>query len=389
MKRLAAIFAILCTATACAFSVQLSLTGRDSTGKWFSFASEKSGGAFGRAVMFMNEGEPIPSPYIYYHFAYVTLPTDYRDDYGEIKIRPCAVEGMDFAAYGPYVGIPVTNAEAYAFGRLSWDTFDFAWSNCVFTLRGDPYSIVMNNTSTARTINDVEIGAFTGKSLLFPLTLKMSNDPGLSFYDLESGEQIPATYSNGNGRYSLGWTGNIELRDGSTPSAIPPMTNLDQIVYADMKASDEGKVTFAENDKPVYAGLVSVSTNVQLCTWWEFNQDAWGSSPKAKINGEVVCEAHSTDHLIGYTTNQGVLHVSEMTGIGTFTFTMSQTPDSGHSGGTCVFKCWDASVGATKEGYAAAAPEHKAAVNGGAGTVAVFRVTINVLNGKWKVEPVN
>ena len=394
--RLASILAFAVPFAACAFSVQVSLTGRDSGGEWFSMSAERSGGAFGGywggRTLFFDHGEMYDGHQV---GAMIMFPIDMINDNaeGKIKIAPAYLDGSIPSMGGwyqsdPSVSVDLSDAEAYPFGTFNFAWGNAVWSNCVLTVRGNPYSLIVNNTATARTINGVEIDAFAGKELLFPLILYMTYDANLSFYDLDSGLPLAAEYKSSR-YYSLMWAGNIELRDGSAPSAIPAATNLDQIVYADVKGGNTvDKVLYAENGRPVYAGVVSISTNIQLCTWWEFAQGEWGN-PQAKINGEVVCGNHSTDHLIAYTVNTGTIHASEMSGKASFTFTMSQSPESGYAGGACVFKCWDAESGATKEGYAATPDAHRAAISGNTSTIATFRVTINKYTGDWTVEPVN
>ena len=387
MRRIASTIALALPLVAFAFNVQFSISGRDAGGEWFSVQQERGGGAFGGYLggisLRFSRNETYDG-----HAVFALVQPDYNTAESQFYLWPAMNEyGMMYQT-GAGVSIALGEAEARAIGNFELGYGSVIWSNCVFTARGDPYSVVLNNTTTPRTVNGVSIGAFEGKRVFFPLRLIMAQDNALSFYDLESGEQIPTpTYRNHG--YELLWAGDIELRDGSAPQAIPSMTNLDQVVFADIKADGTtNRIIYAENNNPVYAGMISLTTNVQLCTWWEFDQSAWGH-PKAKINGEIVCGSHNTDHLISYSVHTGPISASELSGKMSFTFTMSQDPDGSHVGGACVFKCWDAASGESKDGYAATPTAHKASISGNASTVATFRVTINVFTGEWKVEPVN
>lgn len=279
------------------------------------------------------------------------------------------------------------------FGYVYEPYVDYRLFDGVFTCRGDPYSVVMNDTSVARTINGVEIQAGDSAALLFPIHLKTAEIANVKFYDLESGVELtpydyatygqtPKYYNNG-GYYTLGYTGNIRIYDGtSAPTNAPDET----LVFGDMVSANEDKVLYATNDMPLRSSLVNMTTNIQLQTWWDFSHDDWGSSPKAMINGEVVCDGHSTSHIIAYTINANNVKVNEMTGKGHVYFTMSQTPQSGYSGGSCVMKCWDAALGSSTSAYASAPADHKAEVSAGTG-VARFKMTVNIYAGTWKVEP--
>ena len=269
---------------------------------------------------------------------------------------------------------------------------DYRLFNGVFTCRGDPYSVVMNDTSVARTINGVEIPAGDSAALLFPIHLKTAEIPNVKFYDLESGTELtPHDYASygqsgkyyNNGYYTLGYTGNIRISDGTSAPTNAPFETL---VFGDMVTANEDKVLYAANDMPVRSAIVSMTTNIQLQTWWDFSHSDWGGSPKAMINGEVVCDGHSTSHIIAYTVNANNVRVNEMTGKGYVYFTMSQTPQSGYSGGSCTMRCWDASLGSSTSAYANAPADHKAEVSAGTG-VARFKMTINIFTGTWKVEP--
>ena len=278
------------------------------------------------------------------------------------------------------------------FGWTYLPYIDHRLEHGVFTMRGDPYSVVVNDTSQDRIVNGVMIKAGEGAKLPFPFWLKMDKVDNIRFFDLTTGEEFFgqdfAGYDESgvyykDGAYAPMWTGDFRFTDGTKKENV--LTNLNQIVFADLKTSS-GNVLYATNNMPVYAGSVNITTNIQLNTWWEFDQDSWGGSPQAMINGEVVCNGHSTSHIIPYTVNANNLKVSEMSGIGYCYFTMSQTPQSGKSGGSCVMRCWDAKMGSSTSGYSNTPAQHKAEVSAGMG-VARFKLTVNVYTGEWKVEP--
>lgn len=261
---------------------------------------------------------------------------------------------------------------------------DWRWYNAICTMRGNPYSLVANKTGQDRYINGLLIKSGESGRLPFPHTLTMDEVPGIRFFDIYSeNELFPEDDGYGqtyfDGAYHLGWMGDFFFTDDTT------LTNramsAERLLYSD---TDTNKLLYAQNNKPIYQGTVSISTNVSLMTWWDFTQSEWGD-PQAKINGEVVCGSHATSHIISYVVNSGNISASEMSGEAVFMFTMSQTPESGKSGGACVFKCWDAHVA----GYDDAPAAHRASISGGASTVARFRVTLNVMTGVWKVEPAN
>lgn len=289
-----------------------------------------------------------------------------------------------------------TAAELVNLGTFGYNNgwIDYSYANSVVTVRGDPFSVILNDTDKDRIINGVKIKSGECASLPFPVYLVTDEIENAKFYDLESGIEITphdfassgdsGRYYSSKGYYAPNWTGNIRITDGTTPRH--EITNIDQIVYADMDAIRKDYPIYATNNMPIYAGTVVVNTNIQLMTWWDFDLDDWGGSPQAMINGEVVCGAHSTTHIISYTINANELRVSEMSGKGYCYFTMSQIPQSGYSGGACTMRCWDTKAGGGTSGYAAASDDHKAEVSAGLG-IARFKLTVNIRTGKWKVEP--
>lgn len=255
-------------------------------------------------------------------------------------------------------------------------------ANAVVTMRGDPYSTVINETGRDRTINGVTIPNGGSARLPFPVYLKMDKVEGMKFIDVDTGNEItPLSFYAGSATYfqqsyCLCWSGNILLSVDTTDDA----QTLGVMLHSD---ADTNKLLYARNNMPIHSGKVSLSTNVMLQTEWVFVQEEWGN-PQARINDEVVCDGHSTSHIIPHTVTGEVMY-DVTTGGGSWTFTMSQTPESGKSGGACTFRCWDKEIGT----YDAAPSEHRASISGGVSTVATFRVTMNVLTGEWKVEPVN
>ncbi len=303
-----------------------------------------------------------------------TVSKDYTEQYGAKAFASADVVKLETFGY-----------------TSSWQ--NYAWDYGVVTMKGDPYSVVMNDTDTARTINGVEIAARDSASLPFPIFLVMSEVPNVKFYDLESGTEITCkdfasygqsgVYYHSKGYYCPSWTGNIRISDGTTAATNAP---YETFVYGDMVAANTDKLLYSTNGMPVRSAIVNITTNIALNTWWDFTQSEWGSSPQAMINGEVVCSAHSTSHIISYTVNANNLKINTMTGRGYVYFTMSQAPGDGSSGGGCVMRCWDAAQGSSTSGYANTPADHKAEISAGLG-VARFKMTIDIFAGTWKVEP--
>lgn len=294
-----------------------------------------------------------------------------------------------------YGDVKVTIGECVQIPTFGWSYLPYVdqrFQHGILTVRGDPYSVVMNDTDKDRTVNGVLIRAGDAASLPFPIHLKTAEIPNVKFYDLDSGDEIApydyasygqsGQYYNHGGYYTLSWTGNIRISDGTTVTTNAP---VEKLVFGDMVAANEDKVLFATNGMPMRSAIFNVTTNFQLMTWWDFSTSDWGSSPKAKINDEVVCSSHSTSHIISYTVNGNNIKVNEMTGKGYVYFTMSQEPQSGYSGGNCTMRCWDKGAGGGTAGYSAATADHKAEVSAGTG-VARFRVTVDIYAGTWKVE---
>ena len=263
------------------------------------------------------------------------------------------------------------------------------YTNAVVTMRGDPYSTVVNDTGADRTINGVLIPDGKSARLLFPLYLVMDELKNAKFYDLDTGNEITLTLAGYNsdhyyygGAYCLNWGGDFRI---TCDRPARDATTNDVPIYADLKSENAGAILFGRSGSPLYGPYFS-ATNFTLMTWWDFDQEQWGWSPDAYINDRCVCSGHSTDHIIDYEIDPSVYQVS-FSNPGSFMFTMSQTPSSGKTGGSCVMRCWGRYYGADISGYEKAPAAHKAEVSAGTGT-ATFRVTINA-DYTWKVEPVN
>lgn len=259
----------------------------------------------------------------------------------------------------------------------------------VFTIRGDPTSLVVNDTGKDRVVNGVTIKAGQGARLPFPFWLKMEKIENIKFYDLSTGEEFTGKDFGGyfetgvyykNGAYAPMWTGDFRFTDGTTEEKRAP---IEPLVFGDMKSSNADKLLYANNNALIYADGKLLATNINLVTWWDFNHDLWGGSPVAMINGNVVCSGHSTTHIIGYSVSTEGMKVYG--GKGYVDFTMTQTPQSGYSGGACTMRCWGTDYGSSTSGYSNAPDKHRAEVSAGLG-VAKFRLTIDVLTGEWDVR---
>ena len=293
--------------------------------------------------------------------------------------------------WGTSSWFPTTNkvSRVGTFGPSASQTYGYDGKlyDVVVTACGDPWARVTNDCGKRITANGVQLENGESRMMVMPFQFTMGDDDEYVFYDDDSGESLAdlyETYYDRSGENVILHNGNVRICLKSQPVA----TNaLDALIYADLKGgSTTNKMLFGESGAPVYAHYVSMTTNIQLNTWWDFSSTDWGSSPKAKINDEVVCSGHSTTHIIAYTVNANNLLVNDVSGVGFVYFTMSQEPDSGKSGGNCVMRCWDSKLGSNTSGYANAPADHKAEVSAGTG-VATFKLTINIYTGEWKVEP--
>ena len=248
--------------------------------------------------------------------------------------------------------------------------------NVVFTMRGDPYSLVVNDTDADRMVNGVTIERGAGRRLPFPVALAMDAVEGARFWDLASGAEIPAFRNQG--AYVLSYTGDIRITGGR-----PPGVPIEPLVYGDMVGANSDRLLYAMSEVPVYANGVTVTTNISLNTWWDFDQESWDgeTGPTAMINGEPVCVGHSTGHIIDYVVSTDGMKVYG--GVGYVDFTMSQIPGDGSSGGSCAMRCWDASV----PDYNDASDTHKAESTAGVSAAARFRLSVNIRTGTWSVHP--
>lgn len=291
---------------------------------------------------------------------------------------------------GNSYSIDITIAEVVKCPTFGWSYppyIDCRLEHGVFTMRGDPYSLVMNDTDKDRIVNGVMIKAGESKKLPFPFWLKMDKVDNIQFFDLTTGEEFFgqdfAGYGESgvyykDGAYAPMWTGDFRFTDGTKKENEVP---IEPLVFGDMSTSAENKLLYADNNFPIYANGKEVSTNIQLMTEWAFDHSVWGGSPKAYINDTCVCSGHSTTHIIDYTVStKGAVFYGN--GKGAVEFTMWQTPQSGYSGGSCLMRCWDKQYSS----YANAPENHRAEVSAGLG-VARFRVTLNRNTGEWKVEP--
>lgn len=284
-----------------------------------------------------------------------------------------------------------TAAETVPLGTFGYTSLyaNYAWDHAVVTIRGNPYSTVLNDTDTDRTVNGTLIPAGESRLLPFPIYLVMDEIENVKFYDLESGDEITCyipegendIYWSGN-YYCPSWTGDIRFSDGTSKAAnIPP---AEPLVFGDMAVTNADKILYAQNDMPIYADGKVVATNIQLQTWWDFDNSAWGNTPKAYINNVCVCPGHTTSHIIAYTVSTEGMKVYG--GTGYVDFTMRQTPQSGYVGGSCTMRCWDATIGSTTSAYARTPSGHKAEVSAGTGT-AKFRLKVDINTGAWSVYP--
>lgn len=250
-------------------------------------------------------------------------------------------------------------------------------SDIVLTARGDPYSTVFNATEQSLTVNGATIEPHSAVRLKFPVYLRMSAIEGIRFYDLDTLEELSATYSDGV--YLLGWTGNVRISTRQDPDNTIAAAADERLLYGDIAEESGNRLLHSANGGLVYSSSFR-GTNIALNVWWDFTQSEWGS-PDAYVNGSAVCYGHVTGHIIPHPVADGDPHsLSETREI---YFTASLSPDESHAGGACAIRCFDATEG----DYASTPSNHRAEVEAGLNT-ATFRLTIGPYGLWWKVEPV-
>ena len=382
MKRAVAITALVASLAACALHVQVGVSMRSKkTGEWLDDTAEFGGSRL------INSNAVTGVTAITVPVGTAELYFSRRTD-GLVGVRAQDSFSIRLQHFAPAEAVVID-------GELGYDNVYQSYGNALYdhvvvTMRGDPYSIILNDTGTEQTINDVLIPNGESARLLFPVYLVMPELQNAKFYDLTTGEEItpfntgnigePASYANG--AYCMNWGGDIRISCDRQPSTP---TNTENIIYGDMLDENMGEILHGKDGSPIYGPAYIFS----FMTWWDFNQQEWGNGPSAKINDEVVCSSHSTLHIIDYVVNsKDMLTYDRKADKATFTFTMSQTPESGKSGGGCTFKCWDSAEGNTQADYENCPAAHKASVYGYPGTVATFKVTVTLSTGEWKVEPV-
>lgn len=259
-------------------------------------------------------------------------------------------------------------------------------SNCVLTVSGNPYSSVMNMTSSGLTLNGVTIESGKIGSLYLPLRLAYwpkKADADKYFLTDFNGNEIDYAFSTTGGNMDgcrVYWTGDFVIWEkGYADETAVASVSDERLVYGDLEAANADSLLFSINGTPIYSR--TIVTNFTLCTEWAFDNVVWGDVPVAYINGVGVCFGHVTSHLIDYPISLASMKVNPLTGLGVACFTMSMTPSSGYSGGACTMRCWE--TGMT---YAEASDDHKASVSAGTGE-AVFTVIVNTKTASWKVEP--
>lgn len=391
MRRMSIVAAALFPVAAVAFHVQIAATGWSRySQKWISECSDIGGTILGRfgdyLQSYAGEGKT-------YYIAFGSAK--YENCFvrflpgGEMMLRAATCEPNYTGVYGARDFEATAAVSLGTFGYRYGNFLDTRWDNAVITMMGDPYSLVFNDTSKDLTVNNKSIKAGAAELLPFPIYLVMDELENVSFNDLKSGipivprkDPISGKIYN-NGYYLLSWTGDIRISDGTAPSREPPMEGL---LFGDLDAGSQMHILYSDvstNGAPIFADGVAITTNFNLVVWWDFDQLEWGN-PEAKINGVVVCDDHSTGHIIEYDISaRGKAYGGRRKAY----FTMSQTPSSGYDGGVCVMRCWDASVGGGTAGFRNAPANHRAEVAAGLG-VAKFKLTFDIYSGDWSVEAV-
>ncbi len=292
----------------------------------------------------------------------------FYDETGDNPFETTFVNGA--ALYTPAIGY----VDSYRDNRII---------DCVFTMRGNPYSLILNDTADSLTINNTTIPARSSKLLIFPLFLKMEKVEGIAFYDLDSGTPIGSTvYNARNNRlgYDINWSGNIRIAKDNGTSATN-LVSSENLVYGDLKSENQNQILYAKNGEPIRSFYQNIVTNIAsiyvLKTAFVYSDESDSSiCPKAYINNVCVCNAHSSTHIIGYEINNGSILLDTRLNRYSFIFTMSLMGSSG----TVTLSCWDSAF----SDYNSAPANHKASVSASSAT---FKITIHALTGEWKVEP--
>lgn len=247
-------------------------------------------------------------------------------------------------------------------------------SNVVLTRSGYAFSRVVNQTSATiefrpNTLSSLAqtlppgIGTTTNAHYRFSWLVTSGSSQGIKLYSLSSGAVV-----------------------SSAPDMLYGFL-VGEFAFRRAPKMDETRLLYGSANVPIFGegGALLYSdppdnqyTNAVVMTEWAFDQDAYGS-PVAYINGENVCGAHSTGHIIDYpvasaedwTYNWDTLKFES-------TFTMSISVQSGKPGGSCNFRCW-----VDKEAtYDMSDEDQRASIYGNHTTVAGFKIIYDPRTGR-------
>lgn len=386
LSKWAAFVSILCPPTLFAFNIQVGISCKSQrTGLYYWGTAE-----LGKTPSYCLASEGAASTLNNLYGIPITLGTYdtgtssgsigtgffFNDTYNTSSFSILADSYYPAYTYTPKMGVPVFVEEM---GYSYRPYVDRRFTDSVLTMRGDPYSLIINTTKKDLTINGVEIPAGESKRLIFPVYLAMEEVENIVFKSPTDHTVLQHYFHNltSGPLYIIGWTGDILITiNGEEDSSLSPTNFLP--LYADIKSENQGKLLYAKNGAPVHQSKITLE-EVALNTEWAFSQAEF-DTPVAYINGVKVCEGHSTGHIISHKLNTNSITTDFSTGIGSFTFTMSLTASSG--GGNCTMRCWDSAY----DTYDSAPESHRASISAGMG-VATFKYTLFCDTGEWKVEP--
>ena len=191
----------------------------------------------------------------------------------------------------------------------------------------------------------------------------------------------PFTYSSGSYlvSYDFPQFANLIIYKPSTPPAIHTVAGA--LVYADMKDSSGTNLLYGASGQPLYSAK-DIIDNFRVMTEWVFDSSHDGYTT-AWINGECVCNSHSTSHIIDYVISAtDNWRYDRATNCYQIDFTMQLQNKSGSSGYSVEQRCWIRDYST----YADAPADKRASASVTLGTLSTFRATINRSTGEKKIE---
>lgn len=396
MKLTVSIFAFMAAIAANAFAFSWSVTGRSVTqGDFRTWSGSVAERAYIQPTCQFTSDELYLLDSASYTVTNLWGETDTQSEFVYISFLKGG--GLNASTLSPsyigdlYGGKPFQWGDVVRLGTFGFCNAyqDKRITDAVFTATGSPLSRIENHTGKTLTINGVSFTPGSFHHLAMPLWLEMARDDSLQFVDADTGAAINmhrhvSSYQSEGDIYYAGcympfYTGNIRIKSSDTPlEQTPPGEPL---LFGSYRASNADKLLHARNEMPIYADGHLIETNFNLFCEWSFDQTAYGS-PTAFINGEIVCGAHSTGHVVEYdVATVGMKFYGELK-LGNVDFTLTIAPSQGTPGGSCTFRVYD------QVSWDASDATHRASVTGSETTSARFRITINSNTGAWSIKPI-